>query len=73
MSNREDCAHDNVEYDPGNYVPPFGWEQHPGMFCVDCGDEIEPEEIEYEVDDHYYDVDPITLREELAEEARNPL
>lgn len=67
----DDCPHENTEYDPGNYDPPFGWEQRPGVFCLDCGAEIEQEEVE--VDASYYDVDPITMQEELREEARNPL
>ena len=66
-----ECPHENAEYDGGNYVPPFGWEQRPGMFCVDCGEEVEQEEIE--IDPSYYDVDPITMYEELRDEARNPL
>lgn len=68
-----ECPHENTTYDPGNYIPPFGWEQRPGMFCDDCGEEIEPEydDVEPEYDDGYYDVTPDP--EELREEARNPL
>lgn len=40
----------------------------------DCPhDNPEQEEVEPEEDDSYYDVDPITMQEELREEARNPL
>lgn len=41
-----DCTHPEVEYDEGNYVPPFGWELHPGWFCVDCSEELPQEDIE---------------------------
>jgi hypothetical protein len=79
-SKQDDCPHDNVSYDPGNYLPPFGWEQTPGMFCDDCGKEMEEEEVGYDEempedwdrDPRDYE-DPITMREELADEARNPL
>ncbi len=37
------CRHE-FEYDPGNYIPPFGWEQPPGMFCVNCGAEQEEDD-----------------------------
>lgn len=39
-----ECTHENVDYDPGNHVPPFGWEQYPGWFCEDCGEEVEAPE-----------------------------
>ena len=42
--NPDECSHPDVEYDPGNYVPPFGWELWPGWFCQDCGLEIEQDE-----------------------------
>jgi len=71
MSNPEDCPHDNTEYDAGNYVPPFGWEQRPGVFCLDCGEEIEVEDEEVEIDASYYDILPDV--EVLRDEARNPL
>lgn len=41
-----ECQHPDIEYDPGNYVPPYGWEQHPGHYCVDCGEGIDPDEME---------------------------
>lgn len=71
MNNPEDCSHDNTEYDPGNYIPPFGWEQRPGVFCLDCGEEIEVEDEEVEIDASYYDILPDV--EVLRDEARNPL
>lgn len=47
MTEPLECKHETVEYDPGNYVPPFGWEQHPGMFCLDCGQQMEDDEVDY--------------------------
>ena len=47
MSEPQECQHENVEYDPGNYVPPFGWEQYPGMYCLDCGEAMEDDEVDY--------------------------
>jgi hypothetical protein len=38
------CAHDVVEFDPGNKVPPYGWEQYPGWYCTDCGQQIDEDE-----------------------------
>lgn len=35
------CAHDVVEFDPGNRVPPYGWEQYPGWYCTTCGEQID--------------------------------
>jgi hypothetical protein len=72
-SEQDDCPHDNTSWDPGNYLPPFGWEQSPGMFCDDCGKEMEEEDITEDITwgDPYYDV--TSSPEELAEEARNPL
>jgi len=69
-----ECPHDNTSWDPGNYLPPFGWEQPPGMFCDDCGEQMEEEEYgtdDIQWGDPYYD-EPASA-EELREEARNPL
>jgi hypothetical protein len=68
----KECKHENTTYDPGNYLPPFGWEQHPGMFCDECGEEIEQEDI---TEDLFWgdDEDTTPSRYELEEEARNPL
>lgn len=69
-SEQEDCPHDNVSWDPGNYLPPFGWEQPPGMFCDDCGEQMEEEDI---IGDLQWGEDGEYTRYELEEEARNPL
>ena len=45
-----DCPHETVEWDPGNHVPPYGWEIYPGYYCMDCGESIDREGME--------DVDP---------------
>ena len=39
-----ECAHDVVEFDPGNKVPPYGWEQYPGWYCTTCGEQIDEDE-----------------------------
>lgn len=71
-----ECPHDNTEYDPGNYIPPYGWEQQPGVFCLDCG-ELVDEEYDVPEPPEDWDRDPRDYEpptpEELAEEARNPL
>lgn len=36
-----ECQHENVEFDPGNHVPPYGWEIRPGLYCLDCGDMVD--------------------------------
>lgn len=33
----EECQHENIEFEAGNHVPPFGWEISPGYYCIDCG------------------------------------
>lgn len=38
------CAHDIVEFYPGNKVPPYGWEQCPGWYCTTCGEQIDEDE-----------------------------
>lgn len=52
----DECKHDNVEWDPGNHVPPYGWEIYPGYYCHDCGQMVpdrEPEERDHDLDrDH---------------------
>jgi|GEM_PF-6279678 len=42
-----ECEHpiESREYDPGNYVPPFGWELYPGWFCMDCSEELDPDDF----------------------------
>ncbi len=39
------CQHENVEFEGGNYVPPFGWEIYPGYYCLDCGQMMSDEEV----------------------------
>lgn len=41
-----ECQHpeESWEYDPGNWVPPYGWEQWPGWYCHDCGDTLDEKE-----------------------------
>lgn len=39
-----ECGHDVVEFDPGNRVPPYGWEQYPGWYCTTCGEQIDEDE-----------------------------
>lgn len=48
MSEPQGCSHpaESREFEAGNYVPPFGWEIHPGWYCGDCGEMLDPEEIE---------------------------
>lgn len=49
----EDCPHERIEFDPGNHVPGFGWEIHPGYYCFDCGamvDDPQPENDEPDPD-----------------------
>ena len=37
------CAHDVVEFDPGNKVPPYGWEQYPAGIAP-RGEQIDEDE-----------------------------
>jgi hypothetical protein len=43
-----DCPHENREFEAGNYVPPYGWEIAPGVYCLDCGELLDMEEEETE-------------------------
>ena len=64
----DECPHENTEYEHGNYIPPYGWEIYPGLYCLDCGEMLADDEVEYPGapgDD--------TDRYELLEEMRNPL
>lgn len=40
------CEHpeDQIYFEPGNYVHPYGWEQRPAWVCEVCGDVMEPPE-----------------------------
>lgn len=38
-----ECQHEDVEYEEGNYVAPYGWETYPGMYCMDCGEMVNDE------------------------------
>jgi hypothetical protein len=40
----DECPHDDVEFEPGNHVPPFGWEIHPGYYCTNCGEMVDRDE-----------------------------
>lgn len=62
----DECPHENVEWEDGNYVPPYGWEISPGHYCIDCGEMVdEPYSIRNDPDfDRKY---------ELEDEMRNPL
>lgn len=42
-----DCKHENVEFEAGNHVPPFGWEIYPGYYCLDCGQMMDDDEVDY--------------------------
>ena len=72
-SEQDDCPHDNVSWDPGNYLPPFGWEQSPGMFCDDCGKEMEDPQDDITYDIQWGDDGGVEDRHVLEDEARNPL
>lgn len=41
MGTPEECTHEDAYWEPGNYVPPFGWEQYPSWVCEDCGEAVE--------------------------------
>ena len=43
----EECEHNDREYQEGNYIAPFGWEQYPGWYCWDCEEMIPEEDIYY--------------------------
>lgn len=62
----DECKHENVEFEEGNYVPPYGWEISPGHYCLDCGEMVEYDEVDYPGA-------PGPDPEELRDEARNPL
>lgn len=51
----EECTHENVEWDPGNHVPPFGWEQYPGWFCEDCREEVDDPNNDDDIPDPVWD------------------
>lgn len=36
------CEHppEDIEYDSGHMVPPYGWEIYPGWYCLKCGDQM---------------------------------
>ena len=38
----EECDHleDSRDYYHGNYIAPYGWEQFPGWYCIDCGEMV---------------------------------
>lgn len=40
MSTSE-CPHVEVEFDPGNKIPPYGWETEPGWYCTTCGEQVD--------------------------------
>lgn len=62
----DECPHENVEWEEGNYVPPYGWEISPGHYCIDCGEIVD---APYSIHD-----DPDFDRKyELEDEMRNPL
>lgn len=61
-----DCTHENKDYDPGNHVPPYGWEIYPGWYCTDCGEMLD-------IRDKPDMTPPGPSREELTEEQDNPL
>lgn len=46
------CEHpeDQIYFEPGNYVHPYGWEQRPAWVCELCGEAVEPdtEDADYE-------------------------
>lgn len=39
------CEHPfgHVYFEPGNYIHPYGWEQHPAWVCDLCGESVEPD------------------------------
>lgn len=49
MNVPDECDHPEKsrEYDEGNYVPGFGWEQWPGWYCHDCNEMLDEEEVTY--------------------------
>lgn len=55
-----DCTHEEIEFDPGNHVPGYGWEIYPGHYCLDCGEQVE---------EPVYEPDP-DLENDLAKEAQ---
>ena len=48
MKGPKNCPHEVTEFVEGNYVPPFGWEQYPGHFCIECGESVEVDEDDVE-------------------------
>ena len=44
-----DCTHENIEFEAGNHVPPFGWEIYPGYYCTDCGEMVDNPEPDPDV------------------------
>ena len=65
----DECPHENVEWEEGNYVPPYGWEISPGHYCIDCGEMVDPDEASYSTAN-----DPdLDRKYELEDEMRNPL
>lgn len=45
----DECEHPEEmrEYDPGNYVPPYGWEQTPTWFCILCNTPLDLDDEPY--------------------------
>lgn len=66
----DECQHpeESREWDEGNHVPPYGWEQYPGWYCLDCGEMLEGGEPYSTLNDPDY-----ARQAELEDEMRNPL
>jgi hypothetical protein len=50
VASEKECPHENKEFDPGNHVPPYGWETYPGVYCLDCGEMLSDDEGVDEID-----------------------
>lgn len=48
-----ECLHpeEDREFSAGNWVPPYGWEQWPGLYCLQCGEMLDEGEYGYPEDD----------------------
>lgn len=68
MAEPDECLHENVEFEEGNHVPPYGWEISPGYYCIDCGEMMEDDEVDYPGAPG-----PDVTVDELNDEMRNPL
>lgn len=66
-----ECLHENRDYDPGDYVAPYGWDTYPGWYCADCGAMVDSdgESVPY---NPFTDGD-LAYKEKLEDEMRRSL